>query len=279
VITLPPIDASGRTEDGQPAMLFAPFLSRDPANSALPMAFRLAEGGPPVLTSTEENCPAPADELANTKAALFGLTKEMIERDRLKCSSRIIIRLDRIVAAHTRPFETVRKEVEASWMEEKQTEAVKKAADDVIAKVKAGATLTAAATAAKLIPSPQPIPINRIQGGQLDGRLVDQILKLKQGDTVALYPGDPRQPLIVHVDAVEQTDLTLAPRIAEYADQRTRESLGQDLQAAFDRGASQKVKVLTHEPEIRAYFCGIMTTDARLRDPNCAAYNQRNPVQ
>lgn len=239
ILSLQAIDPSGRTENGQPQRLLAPYLDKSPLESQqtlLAAAFQMQLGGLP-LSIDADFCPPPEEP---TKAT---------------CRSRLIIKLDAITPPHTRPFEEVRDEVEIAWNRAKLTDGIKKIADGVIADVKAGKDFQAVAKAAKLRYEAVPQPVDRLTQG-IDQSIVEMILALGKGEIAALpineRQGDPRPTMIYIVDA-KKIDRAARPEIAGLADRLTRRDLSNDLSQSLLRGAALKTKPMVNAAALQAY--------------------------
>jgi len=247
ILSLPPIDVRGRNEDGKPNGLLQPYLDKKPGEgqqTLLPAAFAMQSGGLPFSVDADY-CPPPS------------------QPDRATCRSRLIVQLAGITPPHTRPFEEVRTQVEAAWTRGKITDAVKKASDDIIAKVKAGATLETAAKAAKLNYQVVPAPIDRMNQ-QIDPNVVEPILKLNKGEIAALQLGNKNGevalPTLVYVTDARKVDPAVHPEIAQVAQRSVARDLEGDILQVLLRGAALKVKPAVNNAAIEAYAKSIAGT-------------------
>jgi peptidyl-prolyl cis-trans isomerase D len=240
ILSLPPVDVRGRNEDAKPSSLLAPYLEKKPGEgqqTLLPAAFAMQSGGLPFSVDADY-CPPPA------------------QPDRATCRSRLIVQLAGITPPHTRSFEDVRAKVEAAWTRGKLTDAIKKASDDVLAKVKAGATLETVAKAAKLNYQVVPAVIDRMNQ-QMDPNVVEPILKLNKGEIAALQLGnklgDIPMPTLVYVTEARKVDPAAHPEIAQVAQRSVARDLEGDILQVLLRGAALKAKPTVNDAAVQAY--------------------------
>jgi peptidyl-prolyl cis-trans isomerase D len=168
--------------------------------------------------------------------------------------TRTVLRLDEIIPARTPPLEEVKSDVKELYVTEKQLEAAKKVADDIVAEVKAGKNLDAAVKAAKMDIVRPPQPITRAMAQQLDPRILNVMFSLPEGG-VAAPLSSQGDPWIVMVDKIEKVPADQAdPQLVKQVNDNLQRSLASDIFQSFSRGVQKEVKVRSNNKAIQDFI-------------------------
>jgi parvulin-like peptidyl-prolyl isomerase len=182
---------------------------------------------------------------------------QVIEGD----GERTVLRLDEIIPARTPALEEVKAQVNELYVGEKQIEAAKKIADDVVAAVKAGKNLDVTAKAAKMDIIRPPQPITRAMAQQLDPRILNAMFSLPEGG-IAAPASTQGEPWIVMVDKIEKVSPDQAdPQLLKQVNDNLQRSLVNDVFQSFSRGVQKEVKVRSNNKAIQDFISGF-TKDA-----------------
>ncbi len=228
VIQLAPVDARARTQFGDQAQLLA--QNQD----SLQQLFSLSPGN---MTN-------------------------VIEGDNV----RTMFRLDEVIAPYTLPLAEVKDRVKLSIMTEKVNEAATKAAEGMVAAVKAGATFEKAAADSKLSLLPQPIKMLRAMMSQasanLDPAVLNGAFALKAGET-AVVRGRDGTPWVATVDKIEPATPEIVQALRAQLQGDITRSLTQDLNETFVVGLRAEVDFKQDEAAIEQYVRGMIGDKAQ----------------
>ncbi len=221
VIQLPPVDNQARTQRGDQTQLLV-------NNPALQELFTLQAG-----------------QMTN-----------LFEGD----ESRSMYRLDEIVPPFTQPFADVKARVHDLYMVEQVRTAATKAANDMVAAVKAGRTFEQAATSSKMIALPA-ITTTRQGGQQMDAAVLQGAFELKL-DEVGIIPGRGGEPWVARVDKIEPVTAANAAILRAQVAPEVSQSLESDIREVFVRGLQKEVPIKRDEAAIQQYFQSYLTPEA-----------------
>jgi peptidyl-prolyl cis-trans isomerase D len=198
VVTVPPIAADGRMQDGSAA---PEMTARD---AVLTAAFGLAEGG--------QSPPIPAGEKGYA-----------------------VVRVDRIEAPAPEPLDTVRDAVVAAWRAEKQAEAAKALAAVAEERLKAGEAAEAVATSLSGMVETRTGVLRASGGAALPAGLTERAFALKPGEVATLATNGARTVLrLVAIHPADATtDLAAKDGIASDITDRMAGDLVQQFDAAL----------------------------------------------
>lgn len=222
VIQLAPVDGSGRTSRGDQAQLLA-------GNPALAELFTLQVG-----------------QMTN-----------LFEGD----NTRAMYRLDDIIAPYTQPFAEVKPAVQQLYAIEQKQNAATKAANDMVAAVKAGTSFEQAAAASKLTVLPVVTTTRRGSEQINDQQALQGAFELKVGDT-GVVPGQGGQLWVVRVDKVEAVTPAAAAMLRAQVAPEVSQSLQGDMREVFVRGLQKEVPITRDEVAIRQYFTSLAPEDS-----------------
>ena len=179
---------------------------------------------------------------------------------------RTMFRLDDVIAPYTLPLAEVKDRVKLSIMSEKVTEAANKAADGMVAAVKAGATFEKAATDAKMSPMPQPITMLRAMVSQaaqsFDPSVLNGAFALKAGET-AIVRGRDGKPWVATIDKIEPVKPEVALGLRAQIQSEMSKSLMQDLNETFVLGLRSEVDYKRDDAAIQTYIQGMIGDKAQ----------------
>ena len=205
-----------------------------------------AKGGPNALFSKHPK------ELGEAFKMKLGELSPVIEGD----GERTVLRLEEIIPARTPALEEVKAEVKELYVGEKQLEAAKKIADDIVAAVKAGKNFDATAKAAKMdfLRPTQPVSRVMAQQQQLDPRVLGVMFSLPEGG-IAAPISSQGDPWIVMVDKVEKVTAEDAdPQLVKQVNEILQRSITGDVFQAFSRGVQKEVKVRSNNKAIQDFI-------------------------
>lgn len=221
VIHLPPVDNQARTQRGDQAQLLA-------NNPALQELFTLQAG-----------------QMTN-----------LFEGDDV----RAMYRLDEIVPPFTQPFAEVKARVHDLYMVEQIKNAASKAANDMVAAMKAGSTFEQAAVASKMTALP-PVVTSRQGNPQMDETAIQGAFELKLND-IAVVQGRGGEPWVVRVDKIEPVDTATAAVLRARVAPDVAQSLESDIREVFVRGLQKEVPINRDEVAIQQYFQSYLSPEA-----------------
>ena len=221
VIQLPPVDNQARTQRGDQTQLLV-------NNPALQELFTLQVG-----------------QMTN-----------LFEGD----ESRAMYRLDEIVPPFTQTFAEVKTRVHDLYMVEQVRNAATKAANDMVAAVKAGSTFDQAATASKMIALPA-VTTTRQGSSQIDPAALQGAFELKVGET-GIVTGRGGEPWVVRVEKIEPVTAASAAMLRAQVAPEVSQSLESDIREVFVRGLQKEVPIKRDEAAIQQYFQSYLTPEA-----------------
>lgn len=164
---------------------------------------------------------------------------------------RTMFRLDEIIPPYTLPLSEVKDQVRRAWMAEKVTEARRKAADDMVAAVKSGATFAKAATDAKLTALPA-LTLFRAQNSPLPQQVVAGAFELKAGEIGVVVDGDGT-PWVARVDSIEPVKPEIAATLQAQIGQDVAQSILRDIDEAVIRGLRSEVDYKRDDAVVQKY--------------------------
>lgn len=214
LINLAPIDAQARTASGEQAQIMVQNVD------AMRQLFTLSAG-----------------DMTN-----------VFEGDNV----RSMFRLDEVIAPYTLPFAEVKEQVRRAWMTEKVSEARRKAADDMVAAVKAGADFAKAAADAKLAALPA-LTLFRAQNSPLPPQVVAGAFELKAGEIGVVTDGEGN-PWVARVDAIEPVKPELAATLQAQIGQDVAQSILRDIDEAVIRGLWSEVDYRRDDAAVQRYL-------------------------
>ncbi len=217
VITLAPIDAQGRTAQGDQAQIMAQNMD----------AFRQ------LFTMN-------AGEMTN-----------VFEGENV----RSIFRLDEIVAPFTLPFAEVKDRVKVAVMTERTLAARKAAADAMVTAVKAGTAFEKAAAEAKLTVLPA-LRVVRASNPPIDPAIVAAAFNLKDGE-IGVVSGRDGNPWVARIDKIEPVSPEVSTALRAQLGNDVSQSLLRDLNEVFVLGIRSEVEYQRDDAALQAYFEGL----------------------
>ncbi len=221
VILLPPVDNQARTQRGDQTQLLA-------NNPALQELFTLQAG-----------------QMTN-----------LFEGDDV----RAMYRLDEIVPPFTQPFAEVKARVHDLYLMEQVRNAASKAANDMVAAVKAGRTFEQAAAASKMTALPA-VVTSRQGSNQMDPAALQAAFELKLGD-IAVVQGRGGEPWVARVDKIEPVDTAAAAVLRARVAPEVAQTLESDVREVFVRGLQKEVPIKRDEVAIQQYFQSYLSPEA-----------------
>lgn len=203
-----------------------------------------------MITGEPVQIPAGAPALQELFTMQPGQMTNLFEGDNI----RSMYRLDEIIAPYTQPFADVKARVQLLYTSEQKRNAASKAADDMVAAVKAGKTFEQAAAASKLTAQPG-TTLTRFQGerGGMDPSVLQGAFALKQGD-VSVVADSSGVPWVVRVDKIEPVTPATAAMLRAQIAPVVAQTLQQDLQQVFVGGLQKEVKFDIQEAAVKQYF-------------------------
>jgi peptidyl-prolyl cis-trans isomerase D len=183
-----------------------------------------------------------------------GEMSDVIESD----GERALFRLDEIVPPRTPSLDEVRTELKQLYMATKTQEAATKAAEDVVAAVKGGATFEAAAAKSKMASQTLPLLTRQQQG--LDPAILGAVFAQDVGAT-AVVQDSRGEPWVVRVDSSTPASPEIEAQIRTQVSQQINQSISGDIGEAFLRGVQKAVKLKTNDSAINKYLSSFTQTD------------------
>jgi peptidyl-prolyl cis-trans isomerase D len=178
-----------------------------------------------------------------------------------KLPARFIFRVDEIIPPAVPPMAEIETDIHNAIMAQKVQDQADKAANTIVAAVKAGTPFAKAAADQKMSVLPG-IVVNRAQQQQaISPAVVTGAYDLKPGD-VALIKGESGEPWVVQVDKVEPVSPETQGMIRQQLGQQVEQSLQNSLQEVFYRGVQAIVKPKRNDKAIQAYFDSLTKDDA-----------------
>lgn len=174
--------------------------------------------------------------------------------------ARAMYRLDEVVAPYTQPFADVKARVHDLYMVEQVKNAANKAANDMVAAVKAGRTFEQAAATAKM--TPLPVVTSSRQGNpQIDASALQAAFELKLGE-IGVVPGRGGEPWVARVEKIEPVTTASAAVLRAQVGPEVAQSLESDIREVFVRGLQKEVPIKRDEAAIQQYFQSYLTPEA-----------------
>ena len=218
VIQLAPVDAQARTQTGDQAQL---------------------------LVQNQ-------DSLLQLFALSPGNMTNVVEGDNV----RTMFRLDEVIAPYILPLDEVKDRIKLTIMNEKVMAAANKAADTMVAAVKAGATFEKAAADAKLTLAPQPITLLRAMMAQaatrIDPSVLTGVFALKAGETAVVHARDGG-PWVATIDKIEPITPEISQMLRAQLQGEMTRSITQDLNETFVLGLRSEVEFKRDEAAVEKY--------------------------
>ena len=179
-----------------------------------------------------------------------------------KLPARFIFRVDEILPPAVPPVAEIETQLRNAIMAQKVQEAADKAANSIVAAVKAGTPFAKAAADQKMSVLPG-IVVNRAQQQQaISPTVVTGAYELKQGD-IAMIKGEGSEPWVVQVDKVEPVSPETQGMIRQQLGQQIEQSLQNSIQEVFFRGVQSVVKPKLNDKAIKAYFDSLTKEEAQ----------------
>ncbi len=214
LVTLAPIDAQGRTQQGEQAQIMTQNAD------AMRQLFTLSAG-----------------DMTN-----------VFEGENV----RTMFRLDEVVAPYTLPLAEVKDQVRNEWMREKVVAVRRKAADDMAAAVKAGTAFEKAAADAKLTALPS-LTLIRAANTPIDPAVLSGAFELKAGET-GVVVGQDGNPWVARVEKIEPVTPEVAETLRAQLGQDVAQSILQDINETFIRGLRAEIDYKRDDAAIQAYL-------------------------
>ncbi len=228
VIQLAPVDAQARTQFGEQAQL---------------------------LTQNQ-------DSLQQLFALSPGAMTNVVEGDNV----RTMFRLDEVIAPYILPLDEVKDRIKLTIMNEKVMEAANKAADSMVAAVKAGATFEKAAADTKLTLAPQPITLLRAMMSQaatrIDPAVLNGVFALKAGETAVVH-GRDGGPWVATIDKIEPITPEISQMLRAQVQGEITQSITRDLNETFVYGLRSEVDYKRDEAAVEKYVQGMIGDKAQ----------------
>jgi peptidyl-prolyl cis-trans isomerase D len=173
----------------------------------------------------------------------------------------VIVSVDRIIPATTRPLEEVRAQLTQAWIARERVRRLQEIGDEVIAAVRGGQSFAAAARAHRLTLAVQSRPIDRRSAAQLPARnLAGAIFGARQGEVVSDMRADGGAMLLAVVESIERTSAAEAPQLVEQARMQMQQGISESMTEVITAEAVTRAKPRRNEELIaRAFSTG--TTD------------------
>ncbi len=170
-------------------------------------------------------------------------------------------RLDEIVAPHTLAFEQVRDRVRLEHMREQIENAADKAANDMVAAVKAGKTFEQSAAASKFTVLPG-ITLSRAANPPIDPQVAQAAFNLKAGETATARDRN-RAPWVVRVDKIDAVTPEMAASLKQNIGAQVSELLARDFAEVFQRGIQKEVPYKRDEVAVQQYLESFVKDEAQ----------------
>jgi peptidyl-prolyl cis-trans isomerase D len=218
VITIPAISAEGRRPDGQPedAIVDMPEV--------VATAFETQEG----------------------EATDFMPVGDGVD---------VIVQVDSIIPASTRPLESVRDQLIAGWTTRERSRLMNELANQVIAAVRGGQSFAAAVSAARINIVARSQQLDRRTAAQIpDQQFVGAVFGTDVGAVGSVIRPDGGAMLLVHVEGVQRADLAQNREIAEQLRQEAQQQLGRSLVEAIEASAVDAARVRRNDARIAQLF-------------------------
>lgn len=180
---------------------------------------------------------------------------------------RSMFRLDEIIPPYTLPFAEVKDIVRQSLVNEKIVAARTRAAESMVAAVKAGAAFQKAAADAKLVVVP-PVTVTRSTITGPDQQAVNAAFNLKVGE-VGVVNGQNGSVWVARVDSVTPVTPEMAAIVRMQVGEDIANSIMDDINEVFSRGIRSEVSFQRDDAAIQKYLQGLVG-----EDPN-ASQNQQ----
>jgi hypothetical protein len=168
-------------------------------------------------------------------------------------NTRTMYRLDEIIAPYTQAFAEVKDRVRLEYLREQVETAATKAANDMVAAVKAGGSFEQAAKSAKMTALPA-ISVTRQGGPNADPTVLQGAFNTLKAGEVGVVPGRNREPWVVRVDKIEPVTPAAVAALRAQIGPEMAQSLEQDLREVFFRGMQNEVPMTRDAVAIDQYF-------------------------
>ncbi|MET0181439.1 MAG: SurA N-terminal domain-containing protein [Caulobacterales bacterium] len=226
-IVVPAVSAQGRAPNGQPIEELVDLPS------AITTAFQTQEGEATDFTPMAEG----AD---------------------------VLVQVDRVTPATTRPLDQVRPIVIAQWVAQERGRRLREIGDRVSQAVTGGQSFAEAIRAANLQIAGASQAIDRQMAQRLpDPQLAQAIFGAAEGQVTTLVRPDGGAVLVVHVQKIERADPTQNQPAVEQLRQQIQQQVGQSLVAAVQSAAIERARVKRNQRIIDQLFPPAETGEAQ----------------
>ncbi|CAK0751024.1 peptidyl-prolyl cis-trans isomerase D [Azospirillaceae bacterium] len=213
LIRLDAVDSAGLRPDGS-AVDGIPDLAQ-----ILQTAFSLAQGGRSPMTELADN-------------------------------SWFTVRVDSLTPSHLRPLEEVRDQVIAGWKAEQRAKAAAAKADEILAQLKAGATVEAVAKA-NTLPAATTEPLTRDgrAAGKVPAALVATLFTLAPGEAAKAAGGDGQ--IVARLKEIQPADPAAAGEALTTLGEQLRQGVAADIIGQYTTALRARYRVRIDETRLK----------------------------
>lgn len=173
----------------------------------------------------------------------------------------VIVQVDNITPATTRPLAEVRDQLAAGWATQERVRRMRELADQVTAAVRGGQTFAAAAAAARINIVARSQQLDRRTASQIpDQQFVGAVFGTDVGGVGQVVRPDGGAMLLVHVENVQRADLAQNREAAEQLRREVQQQLGQSMVEAIEASAVDAANVRRNDQRIAQLFAPADTT-------------------
>lgn len=220
VLVVPGIDQRGRDQEGRPMPQLGPFEAQVQA------AFELAEGE----------------------------STDIMEVEGME-GAYVIVHVDSIIPAATRPFADVREELAAAWTSRERIRRLRELGQEVVAAVRDGQSFANATRTRRMTITERSRPLTREAAGQIRARtLAQQIFQADRGVVVTDLRADGQALMVAVVEDIRRVDPSQMPQQLEESRAGVEGALTQSLAQAVQSDVREQMRARRNERAVEAAF-------------------------